>query len=168
MSKFTFLMNLIMKSKELKVSYHQQAVFSLSQFHFLHFLQCIAISYFHNNKYIIISDLTRGETDVIGKNGPKRLQGSGKKLYWFCFIIIIIIIIIIWLKHLNRFSCIKLESIHAGHNLDKNSIGLSDPVLFYENYTKLYFDPKHTQKTQVWIEGGKSCIALFFKEKCPF
>ena len=159
MSKFTFLINLIMKSKEW---YH---ITNKQFFHWANFISCIfysafAISYFHNNKYIIISDLTRGETDVIGKNGPKRLQGSGKKLYWFCFIIIIIIII--WLKHLNRFSCIKLESIHAGHNLDRNSVGLSDPVLFYENYAKLYFDPKHTQKTQVWIEGGKSCIALFF------
>ena len=30
----------------------------------------------------------------------------------------------------------------SGPNLDKNSVQLSDPALFYENYTKLYFDPK--------------------------
>ena len=31
----------------------------------------------------------------------------------------------------------------TGPNLDKNSIWLLDPDLFYENYKKLYFDLKH-------------------------
>ena len=30
-------------------------------------------------------------------------------------------------------------------NLDKNSIRLSDPALFYKNYAKFYFDAKHLQ-----------------------
>ena len=30
----------------------------------------------------------------------------------------------------------------SGPNLDKNSVRLLDPGLFYENYTKLYFGPK--------------------------
>ena len=33
--------------------------------------------------------------------------------------------------------------MEAGPNLDKNIIRPSDPALFYENYTKLSFDPKH-------------------------
>ena len=63
-SKFTFLRNLMMKIKESKVLYYGQANFSLSQFHVMllvlnqfspsHFPQCIVISYFHNNEYIII------------------------------------------------------------------------------------------------------------------
>ena len=31
----------------------------------------------------------------------------------------------------------------AGPNLDKNSVRLSEPALFYENYTSLDFDSKH-------------------------
>ena len=55
-------MNLMMKSKESKVLYYGQAVFSMSAFHILQFLPCVAISHFHNNEYIIISGLTRGGT----------------------------------------------------------------------------------------------------------
>ena len=51
--------------------------------------------------------------------------------------------------------------IFSGPNLDKNSIQFSDPALFYENYTKFYFDPKH-EKTGL-NRGGKSCSALFIK-----
>ena len=43
----------------------RQAVFSLSQFCFLHFPQCGAIShFFYNNKYIIRLSLTNGVTDM--------------------------------------------------------------------------------------------------------
>ena len=55
-------MNCIMKSKESKVLYFGQAVFSLRQFHFLHVLQCSAIfsqlieynmiNIFHKKSYI--------------------------------------------------------------------------------------------------------------------
>ena len=62
----TLLMNLIMKSKESKLSYYGQAVFSQSLFHFLYYLQCVAISHFYNNKLVIIPGLTREVTDVIG------------------------------------------------------------------------------------------------------
>ena len=44
------LMNLIMMSKESKLLYYGQAVFSQSRFHFLYFLQCVAISHFYNDK----------------------------------------------------------------------------------------------------------------------
>ena len=54
----------------------------------------------------------------------------------------------------------------SGPNIDKNSIWLSDPALFYENYTKLYFDPKH-EKTGL-NGGGKSYSALFFSKKVSF
>ena len=63
--KFTFLMNLIMESQELKLLYYKQAISSLSWFHFLHILQWVPISHFHNNEYII-SGLTRGVTNVSG------------------------------------------------------------------------------------------------------
>ena len=57
-------MNRIMKSKELKV-YYGEAVFSLSRFHFLHFLQCGAISnIFYNNEHIITSSLLSGVTHM--------------------------------------------------------------------------------------------------------
>lgn len=65
-STFTLLMNVITKSKESNVLYYGQVVFSLHQFHFLHFLQCVVISHFHNNEYMIISSSTRGVTDVSG------------------------------------------------------------------------------------------------------
>ena len=71
---FTFLMNLVMKSKESKVLYYGQAVFSLSQFHFLHFLKCIAILHFHNNEYVTISGLTRFVTDVSDKYSIKIIR----------------------------------------------------------------------------------------------
>ena len=62
----TLLMNLIMMSKESKLFYYGQAVFSQSRFHFRYFLQCIAISHFDNDKYVIIPGLTREVADVIG------------------------------------------------------------------------------------------------------
>ena len=62
----TLLMNLKMMSKESKLLYYGQAVFSQSEFHFLYFLQCIPMSHFYNNKYIIIPGLTREVADVIG------------------------------------------------------------------------------------------------------
>ena len=62
----TLLMNLTMKSKESKLLYYGQAVFSQSRFYFLQFLLCVAISHFYNNKYVIILGLTREVTDVIG------------------------------------------------------------------------------------------------------
>ena len=37
----------------------------------------------------------------------------------------------------------ELPQAIAGTNLDKNTVRLSDPALFYENYTKLYFYPKY-------------------------
>ena len=55
----SFVMNRIMESKE-----SSRAHFIwLSQFHFLHFLRCY-ITVFYNNKYIIISSLTNGVTDI--------------------------------------------------------------------------------------------------------
>ena len=62
----TLLMNLIMMSKESKLLYYGQAVFSQSRFHSLHFLQCVAISHFNSDKYVIIPGLTREVADVIG------------------------------------------------------------------------------------------------------
>ena len=62
----TLLMNLIMMSKESKLLYYGQAVFSQSRFHFRYFLQCIAIPHFDNDKYVIIPGLTREVADVIG------------------------------------------------------------------------------------------------------
>ena len=62
----TLFMNLIMKSKESKLLYYGQAVFSQSRFHFLYFIQCVAISHFYNNKFVIIPGLAREVTDVIG------------------------------------------------------------------------------------------------------
>ena len=62
----TLLMNLKMMSKESKLLYYGQAVFSQSQFHFLYFLQWVAMSHFYNNKYVIIPGLTREIADVIG------------------------------------------------------------------------------------------------------
>ena len=62
----TLLMNVKMKSKESKLLYYGQAVFSQSRFHFLYFLQCVAISHLYNNKFVIISGLTREVTNVIG------------------------------------------------------------------------------------------------------
>ena len=62
----TLLMNLIIKSKESKLLYYGQAVFSQSRFHFLYFLQCVTISHFNDNKYGIVPGLTREVTDVIG------------------------------------------------------------------------------------------------------
>ena len=53
-------MNLIMKSKVLKVLYYGQAVSSLSPFRFLHFLQCVV----KNKEYIIVSSLRSGGTDM--------------------------------------------------------------------------------------------------------
>ena len=41
-------------------------------------------------------------------------------------------------------TCTRLNRENfAGPNLDKNNIQLLDPVPFYENYTKLYFDAKY-------------------------
>ena len=62
----TLLMNLKMISKESKLLYYRQAVFSQSRFHFLYFLQCVTTSHFYNNKYVIIPGLTREVADVIG------------------------------------------------------------------------------------------------------
>ena len=62
----TLLMNVKMKSKESKLLYYGQAVFSQSRFHFLYFLQCVAISHIYNNKFVIIPGLTREVTNVIG------------------------------------------------------------------------------------------------------
>ena len=62
----TLLMNLIMMSKESKLLYYGQAVFSQSRFHFLYFLQCVAISHFYNDKYVIIPGLKREVADIIG------------------------------------------------------------------------------------------------------
>ena len=62
----TLLMNLIMDSKESKLLSYGQAVFSQSLFHFLYYLQCVAMSQFYNNKFVIIPGLTREVTDVIG------------------------------------------------------------------------------------------------------
>ena len=63
-----------MKSKELKVLYYRQVVLSWSRFHFLHFPQCVAISHFYNNEYIIISGLTIGQQMSVSyvplQNGP--------------------------------------------------------------------------------------------------
>ena len=61
----TLLMNLIMKSKESKLLYYRQAVFSKSRFHFLYFLQCVDLSHFYNNQCVTIPGLTREVVDVI-------------------------------------------------------------------------------------------------------
>ena len=62
----TLLMNLVMISKESTLLYYGQAVFSQNRFHFRYFLQCVAISHFYNDKYVIIPTLTREVADVIG------------------------------------------------------------------------------------------------------
>ena len=78
-SKFTFLIDFLMKSKESKVLYYRQAVFSLTQFYFLHFLQCVVMPHFHNNERTIISGLTRGGTDVSDIcSFRKRIHGDYK------------------------------------------------------------------------------------------
>ena len=49
-----------------------------------------------------------------------------------------------------------------GFNLHKNSLRLSDPAPFYENYSKLFFDVKHLR--QVGTEGGEIRGAPFSKK----
>ena len=75
----TLLMNLIIKSKESKLLYYGQAVFSQSRFHFLYFLQCVAISHFNNNKYGIVPGLTREVTDVIAYVRATYMKDSSLK-----------------------------------------------------------------------------------------
>ena len=84
-SKFTLLINLIMKSKELKVLYNGQAVFALTRFHFQHFLQCVTfvifyhtfiilLSYFYNTYIILLFYPLKADTTT--------LSHSSKLFHW--------------------------------------------------------------------------------------
>ena len=103
--EFTFLMNLIMKSKKSKVLYYGQAVCLLSRFYLLHFLQSVIRIYNH-----LWFDKRRNWSQwnmFLKKIGLWRLSGSGNKLYWVCFINIFDLSINI------GFCYIKLQSIHG-------------------------------------------------------
>ena len=63
-SKFTFLMNLIMKSKKSNVLYYGQAVFYWVDLIWCIFYSASLYRFFYNNKYIIVSSLTIGGTDM--------------------------------------------------------------------------------------------------------
>ena len=55
---------------------------------------------------------------------------------------------------------------HSGHILDLYCVRLSNAASFRENYAKLYFDAKHSEKGL--NRGAVKFWGPFFQKKCPF
>ena len=96
----------------------------LTSFNFSNYLPLIPFSYFFSKNWKWMTISIFGKELVLMDN------------YW---------------SELQQCTCWKMTKLStADSNLGKNSVRLSNPGPFHENYTKLYFDVKHLKRGFSW------------------